>query len=151
MASHARPRPLRRLAARLLTVALVGAASGADACRCVEPGPAVAYRRAEAVAQVQVTKVTGNPVGPGGAKVQLTVSRGWKAPVGDSIEVATSTTCAYVFEQGREYLVYLQRDEANALITRRCMGNRPLVDAKAALDWLARHGKAAPTAASAPR
>lgn len=122
----------------------------ASACRCVEPGPAGAYRGSLSVVKANVLAVTGDAEGPGGALVRLSVAQSWKTEVPATLEVRTSTTCAYVFEPGREYLVYLRRDLAGSpLSTRRCMGNRPLAEAQGSLQWLQRHGK--PAAASAPR
>lgn len=127
---------------------LLLAAGAAQACRCIEPGPAAAYRGADAVVTAQVLQVTGDPEGPGGAVARLAVDRSWKAAVAGEIEVATSTTCAYPFAAGQSVLVYLQRAQGStAWTSSRCRGNRALDDATPALKWLQRHGRAA---ASAP-
>lgn len=142
-------RERRRPGASLFVAgALALGAGSAAACRCLEPGPGAAYRAATAVVQGHVAGIRGDAEGPGGATVRIEVSRAWKLPVAGPIEVATSTTCAYVFEAGKDYLVYLQRDAAGHWQTRRCRGNLPLAEAQGRLDWLSRHGKTVTPAAS---
>lgn len=123
-----------RAAACLL---LASASSLTWACRCVEPGPTAAYRTAQGVVHVSVLAVSGDAEGPGGATASLSVQLAWKADAAQTIEVHTSTTCAYLFQPGREYLVYLRQTAGStAYTTRRCMGNKPIEQAKAQLDWL---------------
>lgn len=140
-------------ATRLLpsvALALTLAAAGpALACRCKEPGDAAAYRDAQAVVRANVVQVTGNAVGPGGAVAVLAVDEAWKSAVGERIEVETSTTCGYVFEPGKDYLVYLRKSATGVTYgTRKCMGNKPLADAQERLNWLRRNGR--PTATASP-
>lgn len=136
----------RHALAVMLGLLLAGGA--AQACRCIEPGPAAAYRGADAVVTAQVLQVTGDPEGPGGAVARLVVDRSWKAALAGEIEVATASTCAYPFAAGQGVLVYLQRAQGStAWTSARCRGNRPLDNAAPALQWLQRHGR---SAASAP-
>lgn len=131
-----------------VVLALTVATSGpALACRCTEPHDAAAYRDAHAIVRANVVRVTGNAVGPGGAVAVLAVEEAWKSAVRERIEVETSTTCGYLFEAGKDYLVYLRTGGASApYTTRKCMGNRPLADAQQRLNWLHRNGKPAAVA-----
>lgn len=132
--------PLRSIVLGL-TLFAVGPAL---ACRCIEPGDAAAYRGAHAIVLANVVQVSGNPVGLGGAIAVLVVDKAWKSAVADRIQVETSTTCGYVFETGKEYLVYLRAGGAGTpYSTSKCMGNRPLAEAQERLHWLERKGKPA--------
>lgn len=136
------------LRAAAAALCLLVACDAALACRCTEPAPPAAYRGADAVVTARVLQVWGDPEGPGGAVAQLALDRSWKVTLTGTIEVATSSTCAYPFEVGQELLVYLHRAKgATQWTTGRCHGNRALATAAPALTWLGRHGR---TAASEP-
>jgi hypothetical protein len=138
-----------RLSSVVLALTLF-AAGPSLACRCNEPDDAAAYRDADAVVRATVIRVSGNPVGPGGAVALLEVHEAWKAAVGDPLEVETSTTCGYMFETGKDYLVYLRAGSASApYTTRKCMGNQALLDAQERLRWLHRNGEPAVGASAA--
>jgi hypothetical protein len=111
------------------------------ACRCpAEPSAATAYQRADVVVQATVLTVQGD-INQDGATARLRVLRAWKRPVGAEIEVRTATTCAFEFQGGASYLLYLTVSADGAQYsTKRCMGNLPLAGADKALDWLQRHG-----------
>lgn len=125
----------------ILAVFLV-ASSVTWACRCTEPDPANAYQMADAVVTAKVLAVSGDPYGPGGAVATINVLHAWKANVKATLEVSTSTTCAYPFVAGEDVLLFLQREgSAVGLSTRRCLGNQPLRDAGSALRWLEEYGE----------
>ena len=121
------------------------------ACRCpAEPSAATAYQRADVVVQATVLAVQGD-INQDGATARLRVLRAWKRPVGAEIEVRTATTCAFEFQGGASYLLYLTVSADGAQYsTKRCMGNLPLAGADKALDWLQRHGATVSVEGRAP-
>ena len=124
-------------------VVLAAALQPALACRCVEPAStAQAYRSADVVVRARVQAVEGVGDAPGGARARLVVEESWKADVAGDLEVATSTTCAFDFQAGQHYLLFLFRDrQADRLTTRICAGNQPVPQAASALQWMRRHGR----------
>ncbi len=125
---------------------ILGAAmQPALACRCVEPAStATAYRRADVVVRARVQSVEGEGEAPGGALAHLLVDQAWKTDVPAAVDVKTSTTCAFDFKPGQDYLLYLLRDrQAGQLTTRICMGNLPASQADSALQWMHKHGRGA--------
>jgi hypothetical protein len=129
----------------LALLVLVGVAQQAMACRCLEPeSTADAYGRAQVVVRATVLSVDGVGDSPGGARARLRVEEAWKADVPGEIVVSTSTTCAFDFHAGNEYLLYLYPGpEAGELSTRICVGNCLVAEAGAALRWLSAHGRRA--------
>ena len=121
------------------------------ACRCVEDvAPATAYRQASVVVQGQVQAVRGD-ITREGATAKIRVTKTWKKPVRAEIEISTSTTCAFEFRVDEEYLLYLQLSPDGArYVTKRCLGNQPIVEAQKALGWLQRHGVPATVQETAP-
>ena len=130
----------------VLAAVLLAASAQAVACRCVEPASTSrAYRTAPSVVLASVQSVEGVGDAPGGARATLRISEAWKTAMPPTVDVRTSTTCAFDFRPGTEYLLYLRRGEqAGEWTTRICLGNRPSADAGEALDWLRRHGQRAP-------
>ena len=124
---------------------LVAALQPALACRCLEPAStAKAYRSADIVVRAKVQSVDGVGDAPGGARAHLLVEQAWKADVAAEIDVKTSTTCAFDFQAGQDYLLYLSRDrQADQLTTRMCVGNQPAARADNALQWMHKHGRSA--------
>ncbi len=120
---------------------LLALPSYASACRC--PGsisPASAYKRADVVLWGKVLDVKGN-IDKEGATAKISVLKAWKKGVRNEVDVFTSTTCAYVFQTGDEYLLYLSKSpDGKNYTTKKCVGNLPIPKAKKALDWLNRHG-----------
>jgi len=134
--------PLRTPARLALALALllVGAVP-ARACRCVEPlAPAAAYAAADLVVRATVLHVEPG-AGDGEATARIELAQAWKRPVPAHLEVSTRSTCAYPFEAGQAYLLYLRASGPGAYATRRCAGNLPAAEAGRALDWLRRHGR----------
>ncbi len=126
-----------------LALAVVG--QSALACRCLEPAStADAYRSATVVVRAKVLSVEGVGDSPGGARASLRVEEAWKADVPGEVVVSTSTTCAFDFHAGNDYLLYLYPGSVSGeLITRICVGNCLAADAEAALRWLRAHGQKA--------
>jgi hypothetical protein len=79
-----------------------------------------------------------------GSTATFTVTHSWKAEVPQTISVSTSTTCAFNFVQGEEYLLYLYRTPEGGYYTSKCVGDLPMAKAEAALSWLKVHGSALP-------
>ena len=130
-----------------LSVALVLAVAAQQvlACRCLEPAStADAYGRAHLVVRATVLAVDGVGDSPGGARAKLRVAEAWKTDVPSEVVVSTSTTCAFDFHAGSEYLLYLYPgSEPDQWSTRICVGNCLASTAEASLSWLHTHGKAA--------
>lgn len=126
----------------LVLLALAVGARQAIACRCLEPeSTADAYGRAQVVVRATVLSVDGVGDSPGGARARLRVEEAWKADVPAEVVVSTSTTCAFDFHAGNEYLLYLYPGtEAGELTTRICVGNCLAANAEGALRWLRAHG-----------
>lgn len=110
------------------------------ACRCREPGVATAYRRAASVVLAEAIEVRERP-DIQGQEARLRVVGAWKTDAPAVVTVVTGTTCAYLFKPGEKHLVFLVSQQGS-LGTGKCMGDLPEGKAKAALAWLARHGKA---------
>ena len=72
----------------------------------------------------------------------IAVSQSWKAQVLQSVSVSTSSSCAFEFVEGGEYLLYLYRTPDGGYFTSRCVGDVALTKAGHALLWLKRHGAA---------
>ncbi len=126
------PAPLTLLAAAII---LLLAPSAAVACRCKEPTEiAGSYKRSVAVVRAKVSNVTPNPK-IDGLTVILQVSDVWKTSLPQMITVQTGTDCRFPFEEGGEYLVVLLKMQ-DGYTTGRCLGNRPIQEAKGAMEWL---------------
>lgn len=127
--------------ARWLLLALLCLPPVSHACRCPDGVPAsTAYRQAQVVVLATVVQVSGDRDREGATAV-VTVSRAWKAPVDERIEIFTNTTCAFDFQPGQTYLLYVQKTAAGARYwTKRCFGNLPAADAARHIRWLDRHG-----------
>jgi hypothetical protein len=129
---------------RVFFCALAASSSAqALACRCVEPvAPKIAYRNASVAVRAEVVALRSD-VARDATTATLKVSQRWKGEVSQSIEVITDSTCAYPFENGREYVLFLQKDRGlPGYSTARCMGNQPIDKADPALKWLEKYGKA---------
>ena len=127
----------------LLVLTLV--AQQALACRCLEPAStADAYGRAHVVVRATVLSVDGVGDSPGGARARLRVEEAWKADVATEIVVTTSTTCAFDFQAGNDYLLCLYPGTGpSEYSTRICVGNCLAANAEGALRWLRAQGHGA--------
>jgi hypothetical protein len=142
--------PVFARALLLLIALLVYAPEAVFACRCpAHRSFSDAYARAESVVTGKVSALQKNADG-NGSTATVIVSQSWKAQAPQTISVSTSTTCAFNFVQGEEYLLYLYRTSQGGYYTSKCVGDLPLAKAEPALSWLKRHGKALaiPAAAS---
>ena len=110
------------------------------ACRCAGPiSPSTAYQRAQAVVVGKVLDLKGDR-DKEGATARIAVSRAWKQRVDAEVEVFTSTTCAFDFQVGEEYLLYLyESPKTKGYTTKKCLGNQTVVQAGKSLAWLERH------------
>jgi hypothetical protein len=126
-------------------LALLAFAPAAFACRCVEPvPPKTAYRHASAVVMAKVLDVR-TDVTQQSSTARIAVSQHWKLETPAEFEVFTDTNCAYPFESGREYVLFLLKDRPMpGYVSGRCMGNQPTDGDKAApvLRWLRKNGAA---------
>jgi hypothetical protein len=117
----------------------------ASACRCPEHASATTcYKKAQLVIIGKVLEVQANPGGDQ-TTATLTVDRAWKADVPKTISISTSTTCAFNFTQGTEYLLYLFRTPNGGYYTSKCVGNLPVREAASRLKWLQQHASVAST------
>lgn len=177
MADRLQTRRQPRLLPLAVLAAMACGHSGAQACRCpAEPGPATAYARADAVLLAEVLRVepsvepgvepvrgpVSGPVSgpaatgstrpdPGEQRAWVRVSQAWKHAAGSELWVYTRTTCAYPWVPGQTVLLHTFEDRQRGQVhTRQCMGNQPLDQARARLNWLQRHGRAANVQAVSP-
>jgi len=119
----------------------LGIPSQGFACRCAGSiSPAAAYRQADIVVMGKVLAVTGD-INKEGATARISVSKAWKKPIPSEVVVSTTTTCAFDFQTGEEYLLYLREAaDGNGYTSRKCVGNLPSCKAEKALDWLKKRG-----------
>jgi hypothetical protein len=121
------------------------AVPSAWACRCREPGStSKAYRDAQLVVRATVVSVEGEGDSPTGARARLRIEEAWKLETKAELVVTTRTTCAFHFEAGKEYLVYLTRSSVrDEWTTQICRGNLPVTQAGAPVAWLRANAKKA--------
>lgn len=104
-------------------------AAGTDSSRLglspsAEPSAATAYQRADVVRHCSAVQ---GDINQDGDRSACACCGAWKRPVGAEIEVRTATTCAFDFQSGTSYLLYLTVSADGAQYsTKRCMGNQPL-------------------------
>lgn len=117
---------------------LITLAQNSYACRCnhlisIEN----AYSQADIVLIGKVITLKGSPYIKGGAKAYIDVDKSWKKSTPISVKVLTSTTCAFDFKVGSQYLLYLYKVKDNDhYIARACQGNTLLSEAESDLQWL---------------
>ena len=125
-----------------LAVALVmtAAVQPALACRCgAELSPMAAYKRAHSVVIGEVSEVKAGSE-PGSSIATLTISHVWKKAVSREIRIHTSTTCAYAFHEGQQYVLYLYPSRSGGYYTSRCVGNATLAEGRTKIAWLKHNG-----------
>ena len=125
-------------------------------CKCAQPGIEEDYARSEAVFRGVVQALgertddgfesivtplppdsNGMPVvsvqvrrtgsGLPGQRVTFRVTGRWKGARADTLAVVNLDLCGVVFEPGREYLVYAERDPDGKLVTSFCHRSRAFV------------------------
>ena len=119
------------------------------ACRCKIPSTTWAYKRAEMVLIVKVTKV--EKLDEDAQAVEVTASEAWKQNAPTTLKIlAGGKVCGYFFEEGKDYIVYLKRNGSGEWTTANCVGNKviddpqfPLFTEMARQDkiWLKKNGK----------
>lgn len=103
-----------------LTAIILLNVSDALACRCKEPGLDIAYKHADAIVQCEVVEIVRASEGSGSTAV-LKVSQAWKDAVPEKITVATSTSCAYPWNEGEKHLIFLTQ-QCRLLFDRAMLG-----------------------------
>ena len=131
----------------VLAIAGLGAlATPAEACTCLENGPACeAYWKASTVFVGRVTAVSPPPSGRPGAtflrsrRVRLEVSEPFSGVSGSTIEVTTGSgggDCGFPFKEGLDYVVYATRPDPDApLVVSVCSRTRVLAEASSDLAY----------------
>ncbi len=127
------------------------ASTTAYACRCKMPTTTWSYKKAEMVLVVKAERVEN--LGDEVQSVDVSVSEAWKQNVSSSLKIlAGGKVCGYFFEAGKEYVVYLKKNENGEWTTENCVGNKvtnddklPLIAQLAVQDkkWLKKNGKKA--------
>lgn len=111
----------------------------ATACRCQEPGPSAAYKRADAVADIRIDEVS---VLEGDiTQARAEVLQSWKSVLPRSLSVYTGEDCMYPLAKGNRYLLYLKRDDQGRFGTYVCRGNLDHSRSANRVRWLNKHGK----------
>lgn len=124
-----------------LPVLLLTLTSHAYACRCTEPPVWKAYKGAAAVVMAKVVS-TGPGNTPTATVIKAEIIESWKQGVSGTLNITTDTDCAYAVAVGKEYLLFLARDQAGNYSTGECMGNHSKATAPRAVAWLRKHGDA---------
>lgn len=119
------------------------------ACRCKMPATSWAYKKAEMIVVVKAEMVEN--LSEERQTVELSVSDAWKQNAPASLKIlAGGKVCGYFFEAGKDYVVYLKKNENGEWTTANCVGNKvvndkqfPLFTRLARQDraWLKRNGK----------
>jgi hypothetical protein len=113
---------IRRLLIAALLIAALSPAEVAFGCFCRIPSFPEARDAAAVVFSGRA--ILTDPV------LQFEVLRVYKGSLGKVVEITNATDdCAYLFEFGREYLVFAKAEDSR-LMTRDCMRNRPLESAE---------------------
>jgi hypothetical protein len=130
-------------AAAVTAIAFVASsASEAWACRCAKTNMRQLYQRADAVVVGRVVALEVADAKSGTIKSVVSVAKSWKHPVRGQVTIHTEGTCAFHFEAGKRYLLYLTKASGAAYGTTLCSGNQPAARAASAIRWLDQHGKA---------
>lgn len=147
---------MKQLLIGLFACLLIGtaAAGPAEACSCVETGPACEdYWRVSAVFAGRVLSISrdaGKPRSraPGTRRVRLEVTEAFTGVRKETVEVTTGSgggDCGFPFREGAEYLVYATAaDGAGGLTVGICSRTRELARAADDLDYARRVASGAP-------
>ncbi len=107
-------------------------------CRCAgNLTPKEAFENVDVVLLGTTTSISGDPYLKGGAEIYISVSKTWKNPTPDVIKVFSSTSCAFNFKYGEQYLLYLHKVKgSDYYVTTSCQGNSLVSEAGEYLSWL---------------
>jgi len=100
-------------------------ATAQPACGCAAPAPADALARSTAVFE---GTVLGAEAQEGVTRIRFSVTRTWRGPEREQLEVQTAGGCGLSVAQGAAYLVYAT-GAADALQSDRCGGTKPMAEA----------------------
>jgi hypothetical protein len=108
------------------------------ACRCAgDLTPKQAYEKADIVLIGTATTISGDPFKKGGSSINIDVARAWKCHSPRVIKIFSSTSCAFNFSVGEQYLLYLNKVKGeDYYATDVCRGNVPVSEADDKLHWL---------------
>ena len=123
--------------------------SAVYACRCKMPSTAWSYKKAGLILVAKAESVVNS--GDEMQSVELNVSQAWKQNSPTSLKIiAGGKVCGYFFEEGKEYVIYLTKNENGEWVTANCVGNKATDDPKLPLiaelarqdkTWLKKNGK----------
>lgn len=113
----------------------LGSAQTASACSCLMPGPGVSLKTQVREAKTSATAIfTGKVVSirfsdekmdgqPVKAYAKIAVTRSWKGPLSEFIEVETANICCLcgvTFEDGKTYIIYSNSTDPTSLGVNSC-------------------------------
>jgi hypothetical protein len=131
---------MRWLVVLLLGLTSLAQASEARACSCMRLSPSEGLSSSHAVFTGEVIEIQPNQATRfGGLEITLRVERVWKGDPKNEIKVHTagsSAACGYSFVEGKKYLVYALRDDADPMRVSLCSRTALVEDAKEDLDFL---------------
>lgn len=122
----------------VLFVFVITCATQSYACRCAgDLTLDEAYENVDVVLLGTATTISGSPFQKGGAEIKIDVTKVWKCSVPKEIKIFSSTSCAFNFKTGEQYLLYLNKDKAaDYYVTSSCYGNVSISEAGGKLNWL---------------
>jgi hypothetical protein len=129
---------MRRIVLLLAILAFLLHVQPAQACRCLEPSPRNAYKRADSVAQVRIDIVSA-PSPDGTVTAQGEIIANWKKKLPSRIDIVTGEDCAYPLKARETYILFLSKGSAS-WGTYKCRGNRVLREAGETVRRLQRYG-----------
>lgn len=130
------------LIAIFTAVVFLGSAQTASACSCLAPEPGVSLKTQVREARSSATAIfAGNVVSirysdekmdgqPVKAYAKIAVTRSWKGPVSEFIEVETANICClcgYTFEDGKTYIIYSNSADPASLGVSSCSRTSEIV------------------------
>lgn len=122
-----------RLSQLFIFTSTLFASSVAFGCRCTQITLSEAYKRADAVLYGYTSDFVRLPSPEGGGTAIIEVESSWKSNLPNRLVVNTQTSCAFDFEKGNHYLLFLNKSETGFYETGMCYGNIQL-EYKTSLD-----------------
>lgn len=129
---------MKYLIKAVLFIFVIAYATQSYACRCAgDLTPNEAFENVDVVLLGTATTVSGSPFQKGGAEIKIDVAKVWKCSIPKEIKIFSSTSCAFNFKIGEQYLLYLNKDKsADYYVTSSCYGNVSISEAGEKLNWL---------------